>query len=53
MIADFRQWPYSSYHALCSTRPTLLRRDEVIAWFGGLAAVEAAHRIEDFDDLDG
>jgi putative transposase len=46
LIADFRDWPYSSYHALCSPQPTRLRRDAVLAWFGGLAQVAAAHRLD-------
>jgi putative transposase len=45
MVTDFRTWPYSSYHALCATQPTHLRRDEALAWFGGPAQVEAAHQI--------
>jgi REP element-mobilizing transposase RayT len=45
LIADFRDWPYSSYKILCSTQPTRLRRDEVLSWFGGLAQLEAAHRL--------
>jgi hypothetical protein len=45
MIADFRDWPYSSYHALCATQPTRLCRAEVLAWFGGSAQVAAAHQI--------
>ena len=61
LIADFRAWPYSSYHALCSTQPTRLRRDAVLAWFGGPSQLVAAHRrpnddprfaardLEDFD----
>jgi REP element-mobilizing transposase RayT len=49
LIADFRDWPYSSYHALRSTRPTDLRRDEVLAWFGGPAQLAAAHRRSDDD----
>ena len=43
-VADFRDWPYSSYHALCSARPTRLQRDEVLAWFGGAAQFAAAHQ---------
>ena len=35
-VADFRDWPYSSYHALLSAKPTHLRRDEVLAWFGNV-----------------
>jgi hypothetical protein len=49
LIANFRDWPYSSYHALCSTQPTRLRRDEVLAWFGGPAQLAAAHRRSDDD----
>ena len=49
LIADFRDWPFSSYHALCSTRPTYLRRDDVLAWFGGSAELAAAHRRPDDD----
>lgn len=47
LIADFRDWPYCSYHALCSTLPSRLRRDEVLAWFGGPAELVAAHRCSD------
>jgi REP element-mobilizing transposase RayT len=43
-VADFRDWPYSSYHALASARPTRLRRDIVLAWFGNAAAFVAAHQ---------
>jgi putative transposase len=49
LIADFRAWPHSSYQSLCSTLPTRLRRDTMLMWFGGLAEVEAAHRISDVD----
>ena len=27
---------YSSYHALISDKPTLLKREELLDWFGGL-----------------
>jgi putative transposase len=33
-VADFRDWKYSSYHALLSEGPTHLRRNEVLDWFG-------------------
>jgi len=49
LIADFRDWPYSSYHALCDTRPTRLCRADVLAWFGGLSQLAAAHRRSDDD----
>jgi REP element-mobilizing transposase RayT len=45
LIADFRAWPYSSYHALCGTQPTLLCRDDVLGWFGGPTQLAAAHGI--------
>jgi hypothetical protein len=49
LIADFRDWPYSSYHTLHATQPTRLRRDEVLAWFGDPAEFAAAHRRCDDD----
>lgn len=61
LAADFRDWPYSSYHALCSAVPTALQRDEVLAWFDGPAQFAEAHfrtvnapettalRLEDFE----
>jgi putative transposase len=48
-VADFRDWPYSSYHALASARPTRLRRDAVLAWFGDRAAFIAAHERDRHD----
>lgn len=44
LVEDFRTWPYSSYHALLSTKPTRLKREIVLAWFDGPAGVEALHR---------
>jgi REP element-mobilizing transposase RayT len=35
-VTDFRTWPYSSYHALTTTVPTRLHRDEVRAGSAGL-----------------
>ena len=43
-VAEFRAWPYSSYHAVISQKPTRLERDEVLAWFQGAAAFEGAHQ---------
>jgi len=34
-VPDFREWPYSSYHALLSDQPTHLARAAVLDWFGG------------------
>jgi REP element-mobilizing transposase RayT len=41
---DFRVWPYSSYHAILSQKPTRLRREEVLAWFDGLVEFQASHQ---------
>jgi putative transposase len=45
-VDDFRAWPYSSYQALLSDKPTQLRRDEVLSWFGGPQGFTLAHRQE-------
>lgn len=42
-VDDFRDWPYSSYHALLSKQPTRLKREEVMGWFDTVAAFEQAH----------
>ncbi len=42
-VADFREWPYSSYHSLLALKPTRLKRDEVLGWFGGVAGFVALH----------
>ena len=48
-VDDFRTWTYSSYRALISTEPTRLRRDDVLAWFGGRKGFEIAH-LEEIDE---
>jgi REP element-mobilizing transposase RayT len=45
-VDDFRDWPYSSYHALVSRVPTRLKRDDAMAWFGTVDNFEASHRHE-------
>ncbi|MFC2031428.1 transposase [Chloroflexota bacterium] len=42
-VDDFREWPYSSYHAIVAVQPTRIRRHEVLAWFGGQAGFQASH----------
>lgn len=61
LIDDFRRWPYSSYQTLFSEKPTRLKRDIVLKWFGGRPQVEQLHQqkiskgelapllLEDFD----
>ncbi|MBN1889086.1 MAG: transposase [Thermoflexales bacterium] len=43
-VADFSEWPFSSYHTLLSTQPTRLKRDEVLGWFGSATDLAATHR---------
>jgi REP element-mobilizing transposase RayT len=42
-VEDYRNWPYSSYRALASDRPTKLEREEVLSWFGGHARLVEDH----------
>lgn len=42
-VSDFREWEYSSYHALCSNEPTFLKRREVLEWFDGIEAFQEFH----------
>ena len=41
---DFREWPHSSYRTILSTKPTRLKRDDVLAWFHGRREFEESHR---------
>lgn len=43
LIADFREWPWSSYYAIESDKETKLARDDVLGWFNGRAAFKDAH----------
>jgi putative transposase len=36
LVEDFRDWPYSSYTAYLSDKPTKLARATVLDWFGGV-----------------
>ena len=42
-VADFREWPYSSYHALLSDKATQLKREDVLEWFGGRDCLIVVH----------
>ena len=42
-VQDFRDWPWTSYAAMLSDRPTKIERDEVLAWFNGRSAFADAH----------
>jgi REP element-mobilizing transposase RayT len=45
-VTDFRDWPYSSYRAIVSNRPTRIQRETVLEWFGGVSPFIEAHRKE-------
>jgi putative transposase len=42
-VDDFRDWPWSSYGAMLSEKPTKVMRDDVLEWFGGRAAFMDGH----------
>ena len=43
-VSDFRDWSWSSYHALIGNGPTKLKRDEVLNIFGNVKGFEEFHR---------
>ena len=43
-VNDFREWKYSSYHALIATQATHLKRDEIIGWFDNATGFMNAHQ---------
>lgn len=45
-VDDYRTWPYSSYHAHLSDKPTHLQREQVVAWFHGIEGLVISHRPE-------
>lgn len=44
-VTDFRTYRHSSYREMVSDVPTLLKRDEVIRWFGGRTEFDKAHAL--------
>jgi REP element-mobilizing transposase RayT len=46
LVDDFRDWPWSSYPALISEKPTKIQRTEVIDWYGSRANFINAHSID-------
>jgi putative transposase len=45
-VEDFREYPYSSYSAILTTKPTRLKRTDVLAWFGGQDTFRVLHQNE-------
>jgi len=50
-VDDYRDWPYSSYHALAGSGPTRLDRATLLDWLGGPPGFQMAHR-QDFTARD-
>jgi REP element-mobilizing transposase RayT len=42
-VDDFRQWPYSSYRAILSAKPSQIQRVAVLEWFDGRTGFEQTH----------
>ncbi len=42
-VADFRDYPYTSFHSLLSSQPSKLAREEVLQWFGSKDKFLAFH----------
>lgn len=42
-VADFRDWKYSSYGTMLVEKPTHLKREAVLDWFGGKDQFKATH----------
>jgi putative transposase len=45
-VDDFRTWSYSSYQTFFSTKPTRLKRGDVLGWFDGVDGFEISHQQE-------
>jgi putative transposase len=42
-VNDFRDWKYSSYGIILTTKPNLVKRDEVMKWFGTMEDYLSLH----------
>ncbi|HYK75332.1 MAG TPA: transposase [Daejeonella sp.] len=42
-VNSIHDWPWSSYHTFLSQKPTSLKRNEVLDWFGGTKAYNVSH----------
>jgi len=43
-VKDFRDWKYSSYGVILTGKPTLVKRQEVMKWFGTSDDYLSLHR---------
>lgn len=44
IMNDFREYKYYSYQIILSNKPTLLKREEVVDWFGGKSFFIECHQ---------
>ncbi len=44
-VNDFRDWEFSSFHAICNNDNTLVASQKVIDKFGSVVAFEEAHKV--------
>ncbi len=51
-VKDFTNWKHSSWKAFFSEKQTLLEREKVLEWFGGIEALLADHRSTSKIDFD-
>lgn len=51
-VSDFRDYPYSSYHAHLSHLKTKLNRKEVLDWFGGKNEYVQFHKDQSFQPIE-
>jgi len=46
VMEEFKNWKFSSYHALISQKPTQVDRNFVLSWFGGVEQFQKIHALE-------
>ncbi len=51
LCADFREWPYSSYHTYLTSQATRLKREEGLSWFGGIKQFMDYHNFQKVNTL--
>ena len=53
LIADFRDWPFSSYQAMIGEKPTQLARETALSWFDGIRSLVQYHETQtDFIEIE-
>lgn len=50
-VDDFRSWPYSSYRTMLDMSPTIVKRDDLLEWFGGIKGCENIHQENLLEDV--